>query len=584
GLTDTTVALVSDDVGDYVTISVTDAGNMVLDTATAASDISMTPVDDLLVTPGDDYTLTLAAAGNDTVDAATTTNTTNSTSVGTIDFNITSDPTDGGTNSGVYIDYTTVNNADVGTTSYRALTVSLTNAEAAAGDNIHAVLLSNADSTGATDGLLALQDTDTSGNPTNGIVFLAGDDTDIDFTNGLNFDAADMSIEIVLENAEQIHNQTNGTIVLEDGGGTDILAGSLTAFQINLDDTATYTETVCHNGADGATGVQNIGDCNVSGGGDVAEFYASDGSLEPGDVVMLTGEAYETIIEERVKISKASVTKSTAPYQASVLGVVSTEPGLELAIKAFAKHENKMPVAILGRVPVKVTDESGAIQPGDFITSSSTPGYAMKATKSGWIIGVALQSFAGGGTGKVIVNVNPFWWNAPVEVTVSQNPDGTLSANDLDMQGGSILNVKAISSASGKWSISEDGAMVVNELTVGSAENPTGVTLFDKVNGLPFCVMVEAGGVVVLPGACGATSAPAPAPAPTAEPAPEPAPTTEPAPAPTAEPAPEPAPTTEPAPAPTAEPAPELAPTTEPAPAPTTEPAPEPAPEPVPTP
>jgi len=35
-------------------------------------------------------------------------------------------------------------------------------------------------------------------------------------------------------------------------------------------------------------------------------------------------------------------------------------------------------LALLGIVPVKVTDEGGPIQPGDLIVSSSTPGHAMR--------------------------------------------------------------------------------------------------------------------------------------------------------------------------------------------------------------
>jgi hypothetical protein len=35
-------------------------------------------------------------------------------------------------------------------------------------------------------------------------------------------------------------------------------------------------------------------------------------------------------------------------------------------------------LALIGIVPVKVTDEGGPIEPGDLLTTSSTPGYAMR--------------------------------------------------------------------------------------------------------------------------------------------------------------------------------------------------------------
>jgi hypothetical protein len=52
-----------------------------------------------------------------------------------------------------------------------------------------------------------------------------------------------------------------------------------------------------------------------------------------------------------------------------------------------------MPVALAGRVLVKVSNENGAIAAGDYLTSaSSTPGHAMKATRAGRVIGMALES------------------------------------------------------------------------------------------------------------------------------------------------------------------------------------------------
>ena len=71
-----------------------------------------------------------------------------------------------------------------------------------------------------------------------------------------------------------------------------------------------------------------------------------------------------------------------------------------------------LPVALLGIVPVKVTDENGAIHPGDMLTSSALPGSAMRATPllvggaeffpTGTIIGKALEPLASG-TGKIKV-------------------------------------------------------------------------------------------------------------------------------------------------------------------------------------
>jgi hypothetical protein len=53
-----------------------------------------------------------------------------------------------------------------------------------------------------------------------------------------------------------------------------------------------------------------------------------------------------------------------------------------------------VPVALAGRIPVKVSAENGRVKAGDFLTASSIPGVAMKATKAGPIIGQALQDFS----------------------------------------------------------------------------------------------------------------------------------------------------------------------------------------------
>jgi hypothetical protein len=68
----------------------------------------------------------------------------------------------------------------------------------------------------------------------------------------------------------------------------------------------------------------------------------------------------------------------------------------------------EIPVAIIGIVSCKVSTENGAITPGDLLTTSSTPGYAMKVTNrqaaAGAILGKALQSLASG-TGMIHVMI-----------------------------------------------------------------------------------------------------------------------------------------------------------------------------------
>jgi len=107
---------------------------------------------------------------------------------------------------------------------------------------------------------------------------------------------------------------------------------------------------------------------------DIAEYiYDTHGNTEPGDVV-----AADISIKE-------SVVRSAEAFQVSVLGIVSTQPHMTMgADLVFDSLGVRIPgvqatrLALNGRVPCKVTDENGPIEPGDLITSSSTPGHAMK--------------------------------------------------------------------------------------------------------------------------------------------------------------------------------------------------------------
>jgi len=82
--------------------------------------------------------------------------------------------------------------------------------------------------------------------------------------------------------------------------------------------------------------------------------------------------------------------------------VVSSVPAITIG-SIDDNETSAVPVALSGRVPVKVNTENGPIKVGDPLTSSSTPGVAMKATKAGAIIGTAMNDFSGEETGQILV-------------------------------------------------------------------------------------------------------------------------------------------------------------------------------------
>jgi hypothetical protein len=82
---------------------------------------------------------------------------------------------------------------------------------------------------------------------------------------------------------------------------------------------------------------------------------------------------------------------------------------LESEIVHEVRVNDGMPLALVGRVPVKVTDRNGPIKRGDVLVTADKPGYAMRADEAdlgfGMIIGKAMQTHESG-DGTIIVLVN----------------------------------------------------------------------------------------------------------------------------------------------------------------------------------
>ena len=138
---------------------------------------------------------------------------------------------------------------------------------------------------------------------------------------------------------------------------------------------------------------------DISGGSDVAELIPASEALEPGDVVCAD------------KSSSDHVVKCRSKYDTSVLGVISTEPGLLLGVDdpEIDYDDGYAALALSGRVKTKVTSANGGIEIGDTLVPSPIPGYAMKCRDTylciGSAIGKALEPLATG-EGEVIVLVS----------------------------------------------------------------------------------------------------------------------------------------------------------------------------------
>jgi hypothetical protein len=110
--------------------------------------------------------------------------------------------------------------------------------------------------------------------------------------------------------------------------------------------------------------------------------------VEPGTVMVIDSEGM--------------LCPSDRPYDKRVAGVVSGagsyKPGLILDKQKSST--NRMPIGLMGKVYCKVDASYGAIEVGDLLTTSATPGHAMRTDDPmkafGAVIGKALQPLENG--------------------------------------------------------------------------------------------------------------------------------------------------------------------------------------------
>ena len=196
--------------------------------------------------------------------------------------------------------------------------------------------------------------------------------------------AGDQSDGITLHNS----NGTVNSYIYHNSNSDLIIRKSSISNQLVLDvggnvgigmDVPAYTLDVA--GDISASGAYYGGSCDIAERYDAVEEEKN--KLEPGDILSIDEE-------QELKIKK-----SDKAYDNMVIGVYSTRPLMVMGTTKESNDRNNPPVALLGRVPTKVTDENGLINIGDNIVSSSRPGYGMRCDDyekcRGAILGKALQ-------------------------------------------------------------------------------------------------------------------------------------------------------------------------------------------------
>ncbi|MBI2037305.1 MAG: hypothetical protein HYT15_00005, partial [Candidatus Magasanikbacteria bacterium] len=197
------------------------------------------------------------------------------------------------------------------------------------------------------------------------------------------------------------------------GIGTSIVTSTLDVqgtLEVNLVSTTAATAALCHVN-NGATDNQVISDCTGTPAADYMEMYPADVGLEKGDVVVFSNNLVTTSDGNRV----TKLSKSTSTYQSGLAGVISdsSQAGDFNSIgHNVASEDNPLPLALSGRVLIKVTNVNGDIHVGDKLTSSNISGTAMKATQEGPTIGIAMGDYTSASVGTIMSLVNVGWNNA----------------------------------------------------------------------------------------------------------------------------------------------------------------------------
>ncbi len=190
-------------------------------------------------------------------------------------------------------------------------------------------------------------------------------------------------------------------------GAFGVYGSSASGQAVRGDSTTGYGVVGVSTSGDGVRGASTtgyagyfIGKVGITGGADLAElFNVSEDKADPGTLLIIDAA------------TPGHLTISLHAYDTKVAGIVSGAGGVNpgLTLYQAGVMEGDTHVAIAGRVYVKATAINGAIEPGDLLTTSDRPGYAMKATDrdraQGAVIGKAMTRLDKG-EGLVLVLVN----------------------------------------------------------------------------------------------------------------------------------------------------------------------------------
>ncbi len=182
-------------------------------------------------------------------------------------------------------------------------------------------------------------------------------------------------------------NQHAGVAAHNDGGGSGLWAiGSPAGYfsgNVQITENLQVTGQISVTGEIQATANINVtGDVILIGANDCAEEFNVPACTDPGTVMVLGDHG--------------ALLTSSHPYDKKVAGVISGAGGFRpgVILGRSESSQKRMPLALMGQVYCKVDAQYGSVDVGDLLTTSPTPGHAMRALDPlkafGCVIGKAL--------------------------------------------------------------------------------------------------------------------------------------------------------------------------------------------------
>jgi hypothetical protein len=204
--------------------------------------------------------------------------------------------------------------------------------------------------------------------------------------------------------------EVNGNYALVDGGGAYNGNGAIDAY-IGGNGSGSDVQIGSMNSAITAVGFWNTAanaymhvycsSITIEGGSDLAEPFNISQAEQP------VSEGEVVVIDEA---NPGQLKLTDRPYDTRVAGVISGANGIHPGIQMQQQGllDGGKNVALTGRVYVQADTSNGPIKPGDLLTTSSTPGRAMRVSDhtraQGAILGKAMTTLKDG-RGMVLVLV-----------------------------------------------------------------------------------------------------------------------------------------------------------------------------------